>query len=334
MSLFYRGISAILVLVGIATITAPLVYAANDTPKESVSSGNGYRVSPVRTPDGLQIPPGGTKTIRVYITNLSGHPEDLKVLINDFRSDSEEGAPALYLTGASAPRHSLKQYATPLQKTMTLQPNEQKPVDVKISIPATATPGGYFGAVRFAPANTSGKDTVNLAASVASLVLVTVPGNYKEQVSIASFGAVQDGQRHSFFTSPKKLQAVVRFQNSGDVQEQPFGKILLRKGSTVLGSYEINNTSPRGNVLPDSIRRFSVDLSKIGSFGKYTLEGNFGYGNKGQLLSSKANFYVVPLALIIAVIVGIIVLLFLIFGLPRLMRNYKRKVIRESRGKG
>lgn len=330
MSRFRRGISLALVVVSTIMTLSPLSYAATDSAKGTVDSGTGYRISPVRTD--LEITAGSSKMVRVYIKNVSENKEDLKVYINDFRSDNEDGSPALYLNNERAPRSSLKQYIAPQLNNTTLQPGEQKAVDIKINIPANAKPGGYFGAVRFAPANTQGSDTVNLAASVASLILVTVPGKYKEQVSIASFAVAQDGHQHAFFTSSKKLQAIVRFQNKGDVQEQPFGKVVLSKGSTVIGTYEINNTTPRGNILPDSIRRFSVDLNNVGSVGKYTIEGNFGYGNKGQLLTAKTSFYVIPLALIIAVVLGLLVLLFLIFGLPRLMRNYKNKVIRQSRG--
>jgi hypothetical protein len=132
------------------------------------------------------------------------------------------------------------------------------------------------------------------------------------------------------FTSNKDLKAAARFENNGNVQEQPFGKIILKKGSKVLQTVEINNTDPRGNVLPDSIRRFEVDLNKVGSFGKYTVQGNFGYGTSGQLLSGETTFYVVPLALIILVAVLILVVLFLIFVLPRLVRRYNRAVVRRA----
>lgn len=327
---FRRGSLAVLIILSTILVFSPLSYATNHTANESIEGGSGYRISPVRTD--LVINAGSSKTVRVYIKNVSSSKENVKVLINDFRSDNEGGAPALYLNNERAPRNSLKPYVAPQLNSIPLEPNEQKSVDIQINIPANAKPGGYFGAVRFAPAELEGSDTVNLAASVASLILVTVPGDYREQLSIASFAVVQDGNERAFFTSPKKLQAVVRFHNTGDVQEQPFGKVLLRKGSTIKGQYEINNTVPRGNILPDSIRRFAVDLDKVGSFGKYTIEGNFGYGDKGQLLSTKTSFYVIPVSLILAGLGGLLLILFLVFILPRLVRNYNKRVIRRSRG--
>jgi len=290
--------------------------------------GNGYKISPVRTD--LTIDPGTQKTIDVYTQNVSSAVENLQVVINDFQAGTDEsGTPALLLNGKQAPTHSLKQYVLPTSN-FTLEPGAQQDVKITIAIPANAVPGGYYGAVRFAPASVDASKNVTLSASVASLVLVKVPGNIKEQVGIASFDARVDDHVRSIFTSSKNITAVVRFENKGDVQEEPFGKVILKKGNKQLATYEVNNTDPRGNVLPGSIRKFSVKLTKVSSFGKYTLQGNFGYGSNGQLLSASTTFYVIPLW---AIIVGIVVILLIIAAivlLPRKIRTYNRRVARKA----
>lgn len=294
------------------------------------NTGNGLRISPVRTD--LTIAPGGSQTITVGIQNLTATTESLKGIVDDFTASKDEtGTPYILLNGEKAPTHSLKDYVSSLG-TVTLAPNEQKEVKVTVSIPKGVAGGGYYGAVRFAPNNTASDKNVTLTASVGSLILVKVPGDVKEQVNIASFDARKDNHASVFFTSNKSLTATVRFQNVGNIQEEPFGKILLKKDKTVLGTYEINNTQPRGNVLPDSIRKFSVPLH-VGSFGKFTLEGNFGYGTTGQLLAAKTSFYVVPMAVIVLAIVIILLILFAIFGLPRLIRAYNRRVVRKATGR-
>ena len=297
----------------------------------SAATANGYRVSPVRTD--LIVEPGTSKSFPVYVQNISGAPENLRVVVNDFQASSDEsGQPALLLNGKDAPAHGLRRYVTVPAATISLKPNEQKPVTITINIPKSAPGGGYFGAIRFAPAgDTSEKGkNVSLAASVASLVLVKVPGQITEQLSIAGFDVRQGDHPRILFTTPHNLHAVVRFQNSGNVQEQPFGKVLLKKGSKVVSSSSINTTDPRGNVLPDSIRRFSVDLTKVGSFGKYTVEGNFGFGSAGQLLSARTTFYVVPVVWLIVGAILVLLILFLIFGLPRLIRNYNRRILQRA----
>jgi len=291
-------------------------------------SGNGYKISPVRSD--LTLAAGKSQTIPIYIQNVSNAVENLQVITNDFQANSDEsGNPALLLNGKSAPVHGLKQFITVPTSTLTLQPNEQKSVSAVIAIPTNAVAGGYYGAVRVAPVSSTGGGIVNLSASVASLILIKVPGDTKEQVGIASIGVESGTKQRSIFTTGKNLNAVIRFQNSGDVQEEPFGKLILKKGSSST-SYEVNNTDPRGNVLPGSIRKFAVPLTKVGSFGKYTLQGNFGYGSNGQLLSASTTFYIIPVPAIVGLIVIVALILFVIFEVPRLIKRYNRRVLRKA----
>jgi hypothetical protein len=291
--------------------------------------GNGLKISPVRTD--ITVNPGQSTVVNVTVQNVTLTPATLQVLINDFVADKDEsGQPAIILDATKfAPTHSLKRYITPMPD-ITLQPNEQKTLKVTINIPKDAAGGGYFGAVRLAPSSATNDKNVTLSASVGSLILVRVPGDIKDDLRLTSLDARKGDNVRVLFTSGKGIKAAVRFENKGNVQEQPFGKVMLKKGSKVLQTIEINNTEPRGNVLPDSIRKFEVPLNKVGSFGKYTVQGNFGYSTTGQLISGQTSFYVVPVAIIVLTGVLLAVILFLIFGLPKLIRRYNRNVVRKA----
>lgn len=303
------------------------VWAASQTG----SGGNGLRISPVRID--MVIKPGGSKQVAINVTNVTSSKATLQVIVNDFTASSDEsGKPAIILTpNKQAPTHSLKRYVLPVPN-FTLNPGQQKTIKAVVKIPSDAAGGGYYGVIRFAPASTnSGTKNVTLAGSVGPLVLVKVPGNITENLSIASFDIRKADNPGKLFFTNKSLAATVRFQNQGNVQEEPFGKVVLRNSSgKMLSEYEVNNTDPRGNVLPDSIRKFTIPLKNVGSFGKYNIEGNFGYGANGQLLSAKTTFYVVPLFMAILVAVLILLILFAIFILPRVVRSYNRKVIRRA----
>jgi hypothetical protein len=315
------GIIAGVLLLGLVSV--PLVSGATNN-----GSSNGMKVAPVRTD--LTMKPGETKTVSVQLQNVTNADAEYQVITNDFESKDESGAPALLLNGATNVRHGLKSYiSTP--DTISVKSGQQKSVTVTITLPKNLAGGGYYGAVRFAPAGTSGGGAnVSLSGSVASLILVSVPGDVKEDLQLASLQVRHGDSARVVFTSNKDLKASVRFRNAGNVQEQPFGKVQLKKGDKVLGSFEVNASDPRGNVLPDSIRRFDISLKNVGSFGKYTLQGNFGYGSNGQLLSASTTFYVVPLALIIVVVVLIALIVFLVVGGPRLVKRYNRRVLRSA----
>jgi hypothetical protein len=314
---------------GVATLVLLLGSILPVSAATEDSGGNGLKVSPVRSD--LTISPGQTQTVTVTVQNVTSSPADLRVIVNDFVAGKDEsGQPAIILDANKfAPSHSLKRYIADIPN-VSLKAGEEKGVKVNISIPKDAAGGGYFGAIRFAPASSTTDKNVTLAASVGSLILVRVPGDIKDDLRLVSLDVRRGTSAQVLFTSNKDLKAAARFENKGNVQEQPFGKVVLKKGSKVLQTVEINNTEPRGNVLPDSIRRFEVDLNKVGSFGKYTVQGNFGYGTSGQLLSGQTTFYVIPLALIILAIVLVLVILFLIFVLPRLVRRYNRSVVRKA----
>lgn len=294
-------------------------------------SGNGLRVSPVRTD--LTVNPGKTQTLTITVTNVTSLPATLQTVVNDFIANpNETGNPSIILDPTKfAPNHSLKRFVGPVGD-FTLAPGQQKGVVITINVPANAAGGGYYGAIRFAPAGSlGGNPNISLAGSVGSLILLKVPGNIKEQLSIAGFDARVNDSPNNFFTSNKNITANIRFQNLGNIQEEPFGKVLLKnRNGKILATYEVNSQDPPGNVLPDSIRRFSVPVNGVGKFGQFKLEGNFGYGSGGQLLSASTTFYIIPLSLIIAAVALILLIIFLIFGLPRLIRNYNRRILRRA----
>jgi len=311
-------------------IAAPMTALAATS--NAAQATNGYKSSPVRT--GLTITPGNSEVVPVYLQNASTAVEHVQTIIDDFEAPTDEsGNPVLLLNGSTAPTHSLKHFVTVENSTFTLQPGQQTTVNVLIKVPAGTAGGGYYGAVRFAPLGSNGNKNVNLSASIASLILVTVPGNLVEQVSIAGFGVAQGVNNNSIgdiFLNNKNLHVITRFNNTGNIQEQPFGKILLKRGSNVLQTITTNNADLPGNVLPSSIRLFSYDLSKVAWYGKYKVEGNFGYGSKGQLLTATATFYVIPLLFIVIAVLILLFVLFLIFGLPRLIKAYDRRVIARA----
>lgn len=315
------------------TLAAAVVLLITLIPiKSNALGGNGLRISPVIS--NITIAPGKTGVVDVTITNVQTVAAQLQAIINDFTaSPDESGNPDIIVNpNQYAPSHSLKRFVQPITDIINLAPGESVVVPVTIKVPAGAAGGGYYGLVRFSPAGNqsqSGKN-LSLAGSVGSLILLTVPGNIVHNLSIASFDVESGGSAKTIFFSSKNISAVVRFNNQGNIQEQPFGRILIKKGSTQVFSGQVNNVSPRGNVLPGSIRKFSVTLSKVGSLGEYKAEGNFGYGTNGQLLSAQTTFYVIPLYLIILAAIILIVILLAIFVLPKVIRSYNKKVIARA----
>jgi hypothetical protein len=318
-------VTSLLILVSVFAVslssTVPAVLAASN------SSGNGFRISPPRYE--LTIKPGQTETVSLFVENLANSRVTAHPVVNDFTaSPDENGEPQLILDpNKSAPTNSFKPLVEPIPDT-SIAALERKEVKVTLHVPANATPGGYYGAIRFTPVySNSGPANVSLTASVGTLFLITVPGNLTEKLTVASFDATKNGKAATFFNSGP-ITLVTRLNNQGNIHVQPFGKIVIKNTfGKIVYETELNDSDPRGNVLPGSIRKFENPISLKHMFGKYTAVGNFAYGSNGKIISVQKTFYVIPYVLIIIIL---LILAFLIFGLPRLIRAYNRRVIEKA----
>lgn len=296
------------------------------------AAGNGIKLSPVRSD--ITMRPGESRTIKLTVQNITNSTAEFQAIVNDMIAKGEDGKPALILEDDKyAPSHSLKRYVSNIPD-VTIDAGKSQQVAATITIPSSAAAGGYYGAIRFVPAGTGINKNVTLSASVASIVLVRVNGDIVEDTTIKSFdvrnGKTENAGASKLFFNNKDLYAWARFENKGDSHVQPYGKITLKKGNTILQTTEINDTSPRGNVLPDSIRRFYVELDKIGLWGKYTIEGNFGYGTSGQLLSATSTFYVITLWPILLGLGLIVLIVLAIIFMPRAIKRYNQNVIKRA----
>jgi len=274
------------------------------------NAANTIKVTPVRTD--LEIMPGSSKTVEVTVTNLTTTTVSVAPYTNDFVAGDDRGTPALILDSDKfAPSHSLKRFMGPLT-TATIAAKQSKTFNVVITVPSNAQAGGYFGAVRFAPSDPDGGGQVNLSASVASLILLTVPGDVVEKLRLDSFDIQQNGTSGTSFRTPDNLQASFSFENQGNLQIGPFGTLSIKKGDKVVFKSDFNNGDPRDVILPDSTRRWEIPFKDIEAFGHYDVTATFTYGTKNQTIEVTKSFWVIPTWLIITAIASVIGLLLLI----------------------
>lgn len=321
----------------LALSSGSVAYAATQLP--TTGQGNGLKIAPVRTD--LTIDKGASRQVTLAVENITAFPMTVQAVANDFMaSDDESGEPRILLDAKdSAPDNSFKKLITNLP-TVAIKPSERREVKMTITVPKDATSGGYYGAIRFVPGNGNSNKNVSLTASVGSLFLITVPGNVTQQLKVQSFDVIHNGDVGSLFNSgPIAIQT--RFKNIGNVHVSPFGKLYVKSFSgKVINEVEINDTQPRGSILPGSVRKFvvtsdgkkdsnnkEIPLLHDAKFGRYTVEGSFGYGDNGDLLLAKKTFYIIPYKYIAGVLLAIA---FFIFVLPRLIRAYNQSIVRRA----
>jgi hypothetical protein len=344
MKRFTRVISLAAAL--LTLLTASTVHAAS----------NGLGITPRRD---FTVQPGKSVTDTLYISNLSLNQDlqvDMKVI--DFGAADETGTPALQL-GDNAPQTawSLKPFIK-LQQGTKIAAGKSANVPVTITIPAGQGAGSYYSAIQYTAVNPETKQRVNIAASTASLLFVTVPGDAKEKLDLTKFGAWQsqspaeqptEGSFTSLFTSSVPKELAYKLKNSGNIAEQPNGSMLIKNmfGHTVK---EIQDANPKKQlVLIGQERRIQVCMktSVLESKdpngqqtqqstcddpgllpGRYTAEVALFYGlngNSTQEVVAKTSFWYIPWWSLIVLLVLVLFIVGLIWLIRRAFGNRSRR---------
>jgi len=310
------------------------------------AGGSGISLSPTRTE--LSILPGANDEVIITVRNVTSGPIVARPVINDFVADNETGDPRLLLEEVEESAASIRGFLGALED-IQLEPGESVDVTVPINVPENAFAGGYYGAVRYQAIpvgqESQGDGQVSLTASVASLVLIEVPGDIDQKVIVDYVQAYLGDSRGSLFTKkPDFVGAAI--SNQGGSFVKPFGKVSVSntRGNEIF-SYELNNLTPRGNVLPDSTRVFkdrlvntetrtvngeeeTVESSPITWPGRYTISADISYGNGGEIFTVNSSFWYIPAWLII-VLAAVVIALFV--GGFFLYRKYVTKSTRRRK---
>jgi hypothetical protein len=229
------------------------------------AQSNGLGVTPRKD---YTVKAGDHINDKLFISNLS-QKDDLRISIRmvDFSAQDETGTPALQLspTAAQTP-WSLKPFVK-VANTLTVPAGKSMYLPFTVTIPKDQGAGSYYSAIEYVAENAQTQQKVNIAASTASLIFVTVPGQAREQLTFKQFGTFvpsaddQTGKFQSLFTATKPKVMAYRLQNNGNVAEQPQGSIIIKNmfGKT---TKTIDKANPKNQLaLRNQTRRFEVCIS-------------------------------------------------------------------------
>lgn len=325
--LFAAVISLSAGLVGAGALTA------NAQAPASAPEGSGQALEIAPPLINVTADPGETIKARIMLRDISDTPLVVTSQINDFVAAGEDGTPKILLEDDPNNPYSIKDWISPFPR-LTLQPDEIRELPVTITVPANASPGGYYGVVRFTATPPELEGTgVSLSASLGALVLLRVNGDAKEDLAIEEFSVSKNDRIGSVFESTP-LDFIIRLQNTGNIHLQPVGQVGI---TDMFGNKlaAINVNLSQDNILPSSIRKFeeTLDKSIIGNkmlFGRYTADLNIPYGDGNQVLTASKTFWVIPYTLI-GIIIGALIVGF--FILRHLIRRYNRHIIKKAGGR-
>ncbi len=311
------------VFITVFALISPVIVAA-----QSTGGGQALEIGPPVI--SISGNPGTTVETTISLRDVSTTDLYITGQINDFEANGEDGTPKVILDDTTTP-YSFKSWVKPISP-LTLKPKQIKTIKISISIPANASPGGYYGIVRFTgvPPELEGSG-VALNASLGSLIFLKVNGQAKEELSLTEFSANAGGGASSLLEGAP-LTFVQRIKNTGNTFEQPVGLVTVKDMfGKVIATLPVNSETRL--ILSDSTRKFEqkLDSSVIGNkvlFGKYTAELTV-YGSNNTELKKEITIWIIPYKLIGGAIIALIVVFFV---LRFLIRRYNRMIVGRATG--
>ena len=307
-------------------------------------------ISPVRME--ISGDPGQTLGGTIELFNEQDETKTFYSSAANFEARGDSGAPYFL----SDTNKGLASWIT-VQESVTLKANERTNIPFTIKIPAGVEAGGYFAAILWgtSPAGQQGGQ-VSVSGKLGVLILLSVKGEIKEGGGLLDL-KIEEGGR---FVNALPIKFVYRFSNDGSERVKPSGELRIKNlfGFTTA---ILNANLSSGNVLPGSIRKFSVvwaekDQEKSAvvslptteespgffaavknqwqnfALGPYKAELNLSYGKLSEAeatnkAESSYRFFVIPWQLL-SIIIFILTLLGLggWFGL----KKYNRWIISKA----
>jgi hypothetical protein len=198
------------------------------------------------------------------------------------------------------------------EKDFEIAPNETKSIELNISAPANAGPGGHYGEIVVrAQAKSSNPNQTQVATSTNVLLAVTVPGKSNESLKIKSVSAPKKTGSESFTSN-------VVVENTGNVHLLPTGIATLHGFG-----FKQDVKIPAQLILPQTTKTYSIVFKKHVYLGKLSTKVSIDYGaGKTAVASSGSTWVVQPIVIVVAVLlIGLFVFVVIAFFRRRKRRR-------------
>jgi len=258
--------------------------------------------------------PGQTWRSTVRIINVNPFELTVYVIPANFEPKDEEGIPKFKpLTGDVSEETTLGKWIT-LNQEVIIGPEQTAEVPFTITIPDGATPGGHYAALMIStkPPVVESKETkVQTSQVISSLIFLKVTGSILENSSVRSFRTT------NYIMGRPEATFELRIENKGNVHVQPQGEIkIFNMWGQERGTVPINQKTLLGNVLPQSVRKFSFEWKgewSMTDIGRYTAVATLAYGvDTRQFLTADTAFWIIPwkfLLIVFGILGGFIALM-------------------------
>lgn len=249
------------------------------------------------TPPLFQIAASPGELFKSSVKVVNSNNYDLQVFaeVVNFAPTGENGQGSFSPVFEDAADATLAGWIDITESSITVPAERSVDIPFVVDVPENAAPGGHFAAILVGtkPPSDDGALVVQTSQLVTSLFFLRIAGDVIEDASIREFSV--DKQ----FRETPETEFLLRFENKGNVHVQPRGDItIFNMWGKERGYIPVNHHSSFGNVLPDSVRKFTFSWkgeSSLTDIGRYKAVATLGYGIDAQrTVDATTHFWVIP----------------------------------------
>jgi hypothetical protein len=286
--------------------------AAPDRPGSAVQPGSqsGLTVSPAIVDN--TVDPGAQFSVPITVFNITPKPVGITA--------SPDGLdPNQPIDPSVSAEYNISSWFSIAEPMFLLAPGENKSVDVSVTVPENAEPGGHYATIYFqaADGDESQDASAKLSARVGVVVLLTVKGDLRPNVELV--GQIETAKTQ-FAAGPTTFTFDLR--NTGNVHFQPEGSLVVKD---VFGREVKTLPLPVGYLLPGTQRSYEVTWERGVRPGWYTADVSLQAGITLQATSQR--FLLLPLILVLPLLV---LLVGLLLGILLRVQSKKRRAKRKA----
>lgn len=250
----------------------------------------------------LSALPGAILQETIKIRNESAAEMAFDVKASDFIVNNNQGTP-IAVDEAVSGRWSLASWITASPKKILLQPQETAAINLIISLPENALPGGHYAMITYNP-NTEGLMNIQGSGSaiiqkVGTLIYFNVIGDITEAANLKQF---QVDKPFKYY-GPTAITAEI--ENLGDIHFAPQGQLTI---TNLLGKTVFSGQLEEKNIFPFASRLYDWEFPGKYHLGRYAAKLEASAGSTQIPLHGLIYFWIVPVKELSAVLIVLILI--------------------------
>jgi LytR cell envelope-related transcriptional attenuator len=278
----------------------------------------------------LEAQPGQAWQSEVRVINVNEYDLTIYPQVVNFAPQGEDGRGDLIpVFSEETQGMTLAEWISVPPEPVTIKAQETATIPMQVQVPTSAAPGGHYAAILIGtkpPTTGENLSQVQTAQFVTSLFFVRVAGDVIEK------GDIREFTTSASIVQTPEISLEMRFENTGNVHVQPQGDIkIFNMWGEERGMIPINHQTHFGNVLPDSIRKFTFSWkgdTALYDIGRYKAVATLGYGiGTKQFVTSATYFWVIPYKMLFGTLVVLFVAIKVVLWL---IRRYVNRMLALS----